>query len=61
MLVDELLQHYSGKLFGYERAAFAGADQFRPGKIELAHRGTLFLDEVERISMAMQGKLLLVL
>ena len=49
------------ELFGYELAAFSGADQFRPGKIELAHRGTLFLDEVERFSLAMQGKLLLVL
>ena len=49
------------ELFGYERGAFTGADQSRPGKIELAHRGTLFLDEVESIPLAMQAKLLLVL
>ena len=47
--------------FGYERGAFTGADQSRSGKIELAHRGTLFLDEVESIPLAMQAKLLLVL
>ena len=37
------------------------ADQARPGKIELAHGGTIFLDEIERMSMAMQAKLLRVL
>ncbi len=49
------------ELFGYERGAFTGADQARPGKIELAHNGSLFLDEIESMSLAMQAKLLLVL
>jgi DNA-binding NtrC family response regulator len=48
------------ELFGCERGAFTGPDQARSGKIELAHRETLFLDEVERIPLAMQAKLLLV-
>jgi len=49
------------ELFGYERGAFTGADQSRPGKIEQAHAGTLFLDEIESISLPMQAKLLRVL
>ncbi len=49
------------ELFWYERGAFTGADQSRPGKVELANRGTLFLDEIESIPLAMQAKLLLVL
>jgi len=36
------------ELLGHERGAFTGADQRRPGVFELAHAGTLFLDEVER-------------
>jgi len=46
------------ELFGFERGAFTGADQSRPGKIEQAHGGTLFLDEIESVSLAMQAKLL---
>jgi DNA-binding NtrC family response regulator len=49
------------ELFGYERGAFTGADQARPGKIELADGGTLFLDEIENMPLSMQSKLLLVL
>jgi len=49
------------ELFGYERGAFTGADQARPGKIELANTGTLFLDEIESIPLSMQAKLLRVL
>ena len=49
------------ELFGYERGAFTGADRARPGKIELAHRGTLFFDEIESMPLTMQAKLLLVL
>lgn len=49
------------ELFGYERGAFTGADQARPGKIELAQGGTLFLDEIESMPLTMQAKLLLVL
>jgi two-component system, NtrC family, response regulator AtoC len=47
------------ELFGYERGAFTGADRARPGKIELAHRGTLFFDEIESMPLTMQAKLLL--
>lgn len=50
-----------GELFGYEKGAFTGAVQAHPGKIEMANMGTLFLDEVENISAAMQVKLLRVL
>ena len=50
-----------GELFGYEKGAFTGAVQTHPGKIETANTGTLFLDEVENISAAMQVKLLRVL
>jgi DNA-binding NtrC family response regulator len=49
------------ELFGNERGAFTGADQARPGKIELADGGTLFLDEIENMPLSMQVKLLLVL
>ena len=49
------------ELFGDEKGAFSGADQFRAGKIELAQGGTLFLDEIESISRVMQAKLLRVL
>jgi DNA-binding NtrC family response regulator len=49
------------EFFGYERGAFTGAVQERVGKIELANSGTLFLDEVETISLPMQAKLLRVL
>lgn len=47
------------ELFGYEEGAFTGAKKGgRPGLFELAHRGTLFLDEVEGMSPALQIKLL---
>ena len=47
------------ELFGYEEGAFTGAKKGgRPGLFELAHRGTLFLDEVEGMSTALQIKLL---
>ncbi len=49
------------ELFGYERGAFTGADQARPGKIEQAHGGTLFFNEIENMPLAMQAKLLLAL
>jgi DNA-binding NtrC family response regulator len=49
------------ELFGDEKGAFSGADQFKAGKIELAQGGTLFLDEIESISRVMQAKLLRVL
>ncbi len=55
---DNLLD---SELFGHEQGAFTGAQKRRIGKIEYAHNGTLFLDEVESMPMAMQIKLLRVL
>lgn len=49
------------ELFGHEAGAFTGADKRRIGKIEYAHQGTLFLDELESMPMALQVKLLRVL
>jgi len=49
------------EIFGHERGAFTGANQRRPGVFELAHAGTLFLDEVGEIPIELQAKLLRVL
>ena len=49
------------ELFGHVRGAFSGAVANRQGRIEQAHRGTLFLDEVGTMSAALQAKLLRVL
>ncbi len=46
------------ELFGYERGAFTGALQQKIGRFEMAHRGTLFLDEVGDIPLDLQPKLL---
>jgi DNA-binding NtrC family response regulator len=46
------------ELFGYEKGAFTGATARKPGKFELAHRGTLFLDEVGDLSISLQAKIL---
>lgn len=49
------------ELFGFEKGAFTGADSARQGKIEMAHRGTLFLDEVGEMHAKTQIELLRVL
>jgi DNA-binding NtrC family response regulator len=50
-----------GELFGYERGAFTGAVSRRIGKLEHAHTGTVFLDEVGDVPLSIQGKILRVL
>ncbi len=57
-LVDQLLE---SELFGHERGAFTGAQQAKPGQIEAAAGGVLFLDEVGEMSPAVQAKFLRVL
>ena len=57
-LSESLLE---SELFGHEKGAFTGAHARRAGKFELAHGGTIFLDEIGDISPAMQAKLLRVL
>ena len=54
-LPEQLLE---SELFGYERGAFTGAHQAKPGQIELAARGVLFLDEVSEMSPTAQAKFL---
>jgi two-component system response regulator HydG len=55
---DTLLE---SELFGHEKGAFTGADRRRPGKFELAHQGTLLLDEIPTLSPRGQAALLRVL
>jgi len=57
-LSESLLE---SELFGHEKGAFTGADKTRKGRFELAHGGTLLLDEVSEVSPAIQAKLLRVL
>ena len=57
-LPDGLLE---SELFGYEKGAFTGALARRCGKFELAHQGTLLLDEIGEMSLGLQAKLLRVL
>ena len=45
-------------LFGYEKGAFTGAEQSKPGRVEQAHGGTLFLDEIADLDLDLQSKLL---
>jgi len=57
-LPAELLE---SELFGFERGAFTGAIQHKPGKFEFANHGTMFLDEISEMSAPLQAKLLQVL
>jgi two-component system response regulator AtoC len=57
-LPTELLE---SELFGYQRGAFTGAIQHKPGKFEFANHGTMFLDEIGDMSFPLQAKLLQVL
>jgi two-component system response regulator AtoC len=57
-LPEQLLE---AELFGYERGAFTGATQSKPGQLEQAAGGTLFLDEVAEMSPSAQAKFLRVL
>ena len=54
-LSESLLE---SELFGHERGAFTGAERLRKGRFELAHGGTLLLDEVSEVSPQIQAKLL---
>ena len=49
------------ELFGYEKGAFSGADTGKPGLFELAHLGTIFLDEIGELDLKVQVKLLRIL
>ena len=52
---------FESEIFGYEKGAFTGAHDRKPGRLELANRGALFLDEVGDMSLMAQAKLLRVL
>lgn len=55
---DDLIE---SELFGYEKGAFTGANQRKPGKFELADSGTIFLDEIGDLNFDLQSKLLRVI
>src|ERR1700734_1049407 len=46
------------ELFGYEKGAFTVAYGMKPGRVEMAHRGTLFFEEISELDLALQSKLL---
>jgi DNA-binding NtrC family response regulator len=52
---------FESEIFGYEKGAFTGAHDRKPGRLELANEGTLFLDEIGDMSLIAQSKLLRVL
>src|SRR5437879_5112115 len=54
-------QLLESELFGYEQGAFTGAVRAKPGKFELANKGTIFLDEIAEMTTHLQAKLLHVL
>ena len=55
---DTLLE---SEFFGYEKGAFTGAASTKKGKVEIAHEGTIFLDEISEMTTSLQAKLLKVL
>jgi two-component system response regulator AtoC len=55
---SELLE---SELFGYEKGAFTGAERAKEGKFEIAHTGTIFLDEIGDMPLSLQSKMLQVL
>ncbi len=57
-LAKDLLE---SELFGHEKGAFTGAHQLKKGKLEIAHGGTVFLDEIADLAVELQTKLLRVL
>ncbi len=57
-LPDQLIE---SELFGYEKGAFTGAEKSKPGLFEMAHHGTIFLDEISELPITAQVKLLRVL
>jgi two-component system response regulator AtoC len=57
-LPDDLLE---SEVFGFQKGAFTGAHRDKPGRIELAHDGTLFIDEIGNLSLSLQVKFLQVL
>jgi PAS domain S-box-containing protein len=54
-------QFIESELFGHAKGAYTGADNLRQGRFEIAHRSTLFLDEIGELPLALQAKLLRVL
>jgi transcriptional regulator with PAS, ATPase and Fis domain len=55
---EELLE---SELFGHEKGAFTGATHFKPGKFDMANRGTIFLDEIGDMPLNLQAKILRVI
>jgi transcriptional regulator with PAS, ATPase and Fis domain len=55
---EELLE---SELFGHEKGAFTGATKFKPGKFDMANKGTIFLDEIGDMPLNLQAKILRVL
>jgi two-component system response regulator AtoC len=49
---------FESELFGYEKGAFTGAHDRKPGRLEMANNGTLFLDEIGDLALIAQAKLL---
>lgn len=57
-LPDDLLE---SEVFGFQKGAFTGAHRDKPGRFELSHQGTLFIDEIGNLSLPLQAKFLQVL